>query len=205
MRQLMKKIGKNITDKGGLSKSNLSFAILKMAGIGDAPDVAQNRSNLNHTLAWLVKKFYNDERPLYRINYSIRRLRERKLIKMVRSQNGWRYELTSSGQEALLKYEIRKNHIPKQKHWDNKWRIVIFDVREKRKEHRNAIRNSLIEFGFKLLHKSVWIFPYPCDDIVELAKTAYGVRHDAIYLVCNRFVGDEMLAFDFNLGLDPNG
>jgi DNA-binding transcriptional regulator PaaX len=174
-----------------------------MAGIDNATDVELNRSNANQTFAWLIEKIMNHKYPIYRINRAVHRLRERKLIKMIRAQNGWRYELTEKGQIALIKYEIKQKPVPKQKHWDKKWRIVIFDVREKRKMHRNAIRGLLISLGFKLLNKSVWIFPYPCDDIVELAKTAYGVRHDATYLVCNRFNGDEWLAFDFNLGLAP--
>jgi hypothetical protein len=189
-------------DKNFISP-NLSFSILKTANLSRVEDAAVNRSNINQTLMWLVDKFLNHNYPLYRINYTVRRLRERKLIKMVRGPNGWRYELTEEGQMALIKYEIKQRPVPKQKHWDKKWRIVIFDVREKRKKHRNAIRGLLISLGFKLLNKSVWIFPYPCDDVVELAKTAYGVRHDAIYLVCNRFNGDEWLAFDFNLGLAP--
>ena len=186
-----------------IKSPNLSFSILKTANMSYAKDAAANRSNINQTLMWLVDKFLNRDYPLYRINHTVRRLRERKLIKMVRCENGWRYALTENGQTALIKYEIKQRPVPKQKHWDKKWRIVIFDVCEKRKKHRNAIRGLLIILGFKLLNKSVWIFPYPCDDIVELAKTAYGVRHDAIYLVCNRFAGDEWLAFDFNLGLAP--
>jgi len=188
-----------------IRKPNLPLSVLRMAGIDKATDVAQNRSDANQTLRLLIEQFQNNEYPLFRVNQTVRDLRARKLIKLVRSQNGWRYALTDNGRNTLIKYEIKHCHVRKQKYWDKKWRVVIFDIREIHRVRRNDLRKLLISLGFKLLNKSVWIFPYPCDDVVELAKTAYGVRHNATYLVCGRFNGDEWLAFDFNLGLAPNG
>jgi hypothetical protein len=184
---------------------NLPFSILKTACIDGITDVAQSRSNINQTLRLLIDEFLYHKYPLWRINKTVRALRARGLIKMVRSQNGWRYALTENGKHMLVKYEIKQCMIKKHKYWDKKWRVVIFDIREIHRTRRNELRKLLISLGFKLLHKSVWLFPYPCDDIVELAKTAYGVRHNTIYLVCGRFNGDEWFAFDFNIGLAPNG
>jgi hypothetical protein len=183
----------------------LSFAILKTIGGSGGVAARSIRHNAVRIFDSLVDELLSEKRPAYRINYAVRRLRERGWIKLTRGNNGRRYALTADGEAALAKYELKQNTIPAPRRWDKKWRIVIFDVREKRRACRDAIREALREFGFKHLHDSVWIFPYPCDDIVELAKTAYGVRHDAIYLVCDRFVGDEWLAFDFNLGLAPYG
>jgi hypothetical protein len=186
-------------------KFNLPLAVLRMSGIDKFADLAQSRSDLNQTLRLMIDKFLNYDQPLFRINQTVRDLRARKPIKMVRSPNGWRYALTECGKNELIKYEVRQARVRKQKRWDKKWRVVIFDIREIHRQKRNELRKLLAALGFKLLNKSVWIFPYPCDDIVELAKTAYGVRHNTTYLVCNRFNGDEWLAFDFNIGLAPNG
>ena len=183
----------------------LSFAILKTIGVRGGIAAESIRHNAVQIFDSLVDELWSRKSPGYRINYAVRRLRERGWIELTRGKSGRRYALTSDGQAALAKYELKQKTIAVPRRWDNKWRIVIFDVREKRRACRDAIREALREFGFKHLHDSVWIFPYPCDDIVELAKTAYGVRHDAIYLVCERFNGDEWLAFDFNVGLAPYG
>ncbi len=184
---------------------NLPFSILKTISVNRIADVAHSRSCLNQTLRLLVDEFLNRKYPLWRINQTVRALRARGLIKLIRSHNGWHYVLTEKGKSLLVKYEINQCMVKKHKYWDKKWRVVIFDIREIHRTRRNVLRKLLTNLGFKLLNKSVWLFPYPCDDIVELAKTAYGVRHNTIYLVCGRFNGDEWLAFDFNLGLAPNG
>jgi hypothetical protein len=196
------KIDKNFA---GTKKLNLPLAVLRISGIDKITDVAQSRSDLNQMFRLMIDKFLNYDQPLFRINQTVRDLRARKLIKMVRSQNGWRYALTECGKNELIKYEVRQIRVRKQKRWDKKWRVVIFDIREIHRQKRNELRKLLVALGFKLLNKSVWIFPYPCDDVVELAKTAYGVRHNTTYLVCGRFNDDEWLAFDFNIGLAPNG
>lgn len=41
--------------------------------------------------------------------------------------------------------------------WDGKWRIVSFDIPEQKRVIRNLFRRNLKKWGFKYLHKSVWI------------------------------------------------
>jgi len=129
----------------------------------------------------------------------INRLRDNKCIELTNKFGVPRYALTEKGRATLAKYELKFAIIDKPKKWDEKWRIVIFDVRETRRSCRDAIRDSLKKLGFRYLQDSVWLYPYKCSDIVELARTAYGVRHDAKYLVCERFYGDEKYLNHFNL------
>ena len=48
--------------------------------------------------------------------------------------------------------------------WDKKWRIVIFDVPEEMHNQRNWLRKKLKTVGFYMLQKSVFVFPYSCED-----------------------------------------
>ena len=50
---------------------------------------------------------------------------------------------------------------------DGEWRIVIFDIPEKFKKAREALRMKLKELGFLELQKSVFIFPYECEDEIN--------------------------------------
>lgn len=45
--------------------------------------------------------------------------------------------------------------------WDKRWRILIFDIPEKQRRKRDALRQKLNELNFYQLQKSVWITPFP--------------------------------------------
>ncbi len=49
------------------------------------------------------------------------------------------------------------------KKWDNKWRLVLFDIPEEKRDIRDQLRKSLKEIGFKNLQRSVWINPLQID------------------------------------------
>ncbi len=52
--------------------------------------------------------------------------------------------------------------------WDGKWRVVIFDIPQELHNKRNRFRKKLKSHGFYMVQKSVFVFPYPCED--ELAS-----------------------------------
>lgn len=79
------------------------------------------------------------------------------------------FRLTSSGQKSFERlYPIyRLSGQP----WDRKWRVVIFDIEEKEKRARNALRQKLISLGFGELQKSVYITPLDVlSDIKEFLR-----------------------------------
>ena len=75
----------------------------------------------------------------------------------------------------------------------------MFDIEEKRKNVRNQIRAVLISFGFYRLQDSVWVYPYECEEILELLRTKYKVRHEALYIRAERIAKDEYLRDHFGL------
>ncbi len=91
------------------------------------------------------------------LSYSL----EKGYVRLKKRGNITRAELTDSGKKRLEKEEI--NSIPpKQKVWDKKWRIVIFDIPELHKSSRDGFAKSLKLIGFTQIQKSVFAFPYPC-------------------------------------------
>ncbi|MBU2592447.1 MAG: hypothetical protein ABH867_01820 [Patescibacteria group bacterium] len=52
------------------------------------------------------------------------------------------------------------------KPWDQKWRLVAFDIPEKEKVTRNSIRNSLFDLGFRQFQRSVWVSPLAVDSFL---------------------------------------
>lgn len=77
--------------------------------------------------------------------------------------------LTVTGTEKVNFYRLENLSITKKK--DGQWRIVIFDIPEKKKYIRKILRDKLIEFDFYQLQKSVYVTPFICEkEIAELAR-----------------------------------
>lgn len=85
---------------------------------------------------------------------------------LIMERSGGKFKFTSKGREwyrgALFKYW----KLTGQK-WDKKWRIVIFDIPQELHNKRNIFRSKLKYLGFYMVQKSVFVFPYPCEE--ELA------------------------------------
>src|SRR3989338_8627041 len=61
-------------------------------------------------------------------------------------KNGKKFlRITESGRKIL---EKEKLSIPKKTKWDQKWRIVIFDIKERKRVLRDKLRNTLVAIGF---------------------------------------------------------
>ena len=80
------------------------------------------------------------------------------------------YQLNKKGKEKIRKFVFNELKINKPKEWDGKWRLVIFDIPEKYKKNRNALRNKLKDMGFYQCQKSAWIHPFDCVEEIGFAK-----------------------------------
>ncbi len=106
-------------------------------------------------------------RDLYaRIDHARRTLKQRGLIEEI----GGQLWLTDTGQAHIERILMREYKIPEPMRWDGKWRILMFDIREKRRKIRFRLRQLLQGAGFVRLQDSVWVYPYPCDEFVALVR-----------------------------------
>ena len=108
--------------------------------------------------------------------------------------------LTQKGERELLTMSARMM-APKSKKWDKKWRVLIFDIPEKRRLTRDKVRWQLRRSGFVRAQDSVWIYPYPCEEFVALLKSDCRVGKDMLYLIVDSLEGDARFRKLFNLPL----
>lgn len=108
-------------------------------------------------------------------------------------------ELTTKGEAKLQLLEMMDWKIDKPKKWDNKWRMLIFDIEERKRPLRDKIRRTLSGIGFFRLQDSVWIYPYPCEDLVNLLKADFKVGKDLLYIIVDSIENDRNLRKLFNL------
>jgi len=124
-------------------------------------------------------------------------LRHRGLIE-TRVKDGQIYiSLTVAGKEKAGYFQINDLEIKRPKTWDGKWRIVIFDIAELKKLHREAFRGKLKELGFYQLQKSVWLYPFDCETEIELLRDFFGLRENDLRLIVAEKIGRDKEIRDF--------
>lgn len=93
---------------------------------------------------------------------AIRRLREKGLVDLLSDQE-LTLRLTDIGRSKALwikmKFEDEK--------WDGKWRIVVWDIPEKRRKARDLLRHLLKQLGFKKFQQSVWATKKNCTTLLR--------------------------------------
>jgi len=107
--------------------------------------------------------------------------------------------LTEKGKKKAKKFQIDDLKIKKQKKWDGKWRIVIFDIPQITRLTRDALRGKLKELGFYRLQQSVWICPFPCQKEVDLLRQFFGLDPKELILIEGKIAGDQKLRKIFKL------
>lgn len=111
------------------------------------------------------------------------------------------YRLTSRGWNKL------RENIPifklAQKRWDGRWRIVIFDIKEKTRLLREGLRRKLLSLGFGRWQRSVYISPHPIEEEMNQYLQSHKLFPYAICLVVHKTgLGDDRALADFVWKLD---
>lgn len=140
-----------------------------------------------------------------RFNYKAKsvlgRLAEKGCIEFVEENGKRRARITEKG-EQMLQLETEKTAIAKKRKWDRRWRLVIFDIPERRKNVRTKIRRFMQEYGFVRLQDSVWVYPHDCEDLVALMKVNFRIGADVLYLIVEKIEHDKHLREHFALPLE---
>ena len=136
-----------------------------------------------------------------RADQALYRLKDKKLITFSKIE-GRRpiVHLTKSGEAEVLKIILQKYKISETAVWDGKWRVVIFDIREKRRHIRQRLRELLVGAGMVRLQDSVWVHPYPCDEFVAIVRANLrSGTGELLYFIVEGLESDRRLREHFNL------
>ncbi|MEX1995366.1 MAG: hypothetical protein WD887_01150 [Candidatus Saccharimonadales bacterium] len=90
--------------------------------------------------------------------------------------------ITGKGRKRLEKVHFEDIAILTPKQWDQRWRLVIFDVPEEHKQARNALSRKLRELGFQPLQRSVWVHPFACHAEIEAISIFWGLTNYLTYV-----------------------
>lgn len=105
------------------------------------------------------------------------------------SGNEYEVKLSPLGVACGQKIQIAELHIKKQKKWDGLWRMVIFDIPEKKRDVRDSLRITLLQGGFAKLQHSVLICPFPCEkeikEVIEYYEGKKYIRYCEVSYIMN--------------------
>lgn len=146
---------------------NLLLRSLAAAGVISIALVAPKMTRL---LKELDRPAKNRAQLYRRITQGINRLERDGLVTVSGEYGRRRVEITKKGLAMMEQIEFGEYKIPEPAFWDGKWRVLIFDINERRQRTRNQLRRFLGRVGFVRMQDSVWVYPYACDEFISLVR-----------------------------------
>ena len=153
-----------------LHHRSLAWDILRAIGYGAIAASLFVAPNIGVALAPFLRDdpYARREWRRERVREALRRLRERRLVRFEERGKKTYLVVTELGKQRLRTFDFNAMGLATPpKRWDARWRMVIFDIPNDKKRERELLRRKLVELGFLALQKSVFIYPYPCEDEVD--------------------------------------
>lgn len=163
--------------------------LIGLSLIGDVFDEIRTAGDLVGGAYEAVYGFTPKKYKKSNFNTTLSRMLSSDLIEKVIKNGEPQLRLTSTGKNKMVRnfplFQMQNRQ------WDKKWRVLAFDIPEKKRNVRNALRRKLKEFGFGMVQQSVWISPHPFEEDINefIAKRGLG---DNVYLFIssNMVIGD---------------
>ena len=127
------------------------------------------------------------------------KLRKQKLIEIKKDGNHHRIFLTEGGREIFLRFNYEELKIRNPKIWDRNFRVIVFDIPERKRNARNSLREKMKELGFIKFNDSVWIYPYPCQKEIDFIANYWGIGKYVHFILARDITNRDLLEKSFNL------
>lgn len=143
--------------------------------------------------AWRAFQKWQKQKQYQKHNFSdiFTRLHRKGLIEVEQRGHNLHIALSPKGQQLAGRIQIDSLKIQRPKAWDGKWRLVMFDIAQPKRRHRNALRGKLEELGFALYQKSVWLHAFDCRNEIAILKAFFGLKENEISLIAAQKIDRE--------------
>lgn len=185
----------------GYKKGKLALKILFMLSVGILIPASFVVPNLPKAMEPLLKELLKklDAKPQSFRN-SLAYLKRNRLVTVKEKGNKMTYVLSEKGKRRMVEGEIDEIEITQPKKWDNKWRVILFDIPEKQRIARDALRRKLHQIGFLQIQKSCFVHPFECRDEIDFITEFFNISPYVRYLQADYIEGADELIDHFNLG-----
>lgn len=177
-------------------KQDIQHAVLATIAVTGFVAFAAVAGNALQLLDYLPNNKYNLR---YRAKSAAGRLIVKGYANWV-ERNGKKYlRITPTGRKALAFEQAKVALKNQKKKWDGRWRMVVFDVPERRRKVRNRLCAIMGSVGFVRLQDSVWVYPYDCEDFIALLKAELKIGKDVLYAIVDTIENDKGIRKHFRL------
>ncbi len=180
-------------------RTNIQKVVLRTIAGAGLLSVALLAPNALQALALLDGGKKRRLNPKYLIGSAFEKLLARGMIELKGGAKGKYVQLSEKGKRQLEGLLLRSPEERKKRHWDKRWRVVIYDIREQRKGIRSRLRRTIEAYGFYKLQHSVWVYPYDCEELIVLLKADFKIGKDVLYMVVEKIENDKPIKDYFAL------
>lgn len=145
-----------------------------------------------------IEDYYNwREFDKKRFRDNLNRLKKEGFVKIYLKSNKNRIELTNKGKEKVQLILAQDFEYRYPKKWDKKWRLIVFDIPDKKRQARDILRSRLKTLGCFALQESVFVFPFDCKDVIDFLKNLYEIKPYVQYVIAETIETEVDLAQEF--------
>lgn len=187
-----------------LKRGQLYWYILEVIGM----TLISGGNPLRPIIPMAVKEIINTLKKIkqlkveeIKIKKSLKNLEQKEIIDLEEKDGKVFVRLKDKNNLTVIKYSIRTllNLKKKNKKWNKKWFLVFFDVPEIQKNKRNYLRRLLIYIGFYRYQKSIYIFPYECENEIKLIKKIVEGTKYIKYIIAEKIEDENQVKTFFKL------
>jgi len=184
------------TSRKRKKKKDIQNAVLAAVAVTGLLAFAAVAPNALKLLEYLPSEKYNLK---YRMKSVAGRLVAKGYATWIERDGKKFLSITSAGRKALAFEQTKATLKNQKKKWDGRWRMVVFDVPERRRRIRNRLRIVMSEIGFVRLQNSVWVYPYDCEDFIALLKAELKIGKAVLYAIVDTIEHDRDIRKHFKL------
>lgn len=173
------------------NKSSFSKKILKLLAEKPAISVPELVKSVSDDVPHVAKAL----RGASAISRSLKGLRDTGLVEQSFSGQNQYARLTKEGKKKVHSLALEQDTTILSPAWDGKWRIILLDLPETRKDERDSLRYLLKKAGFLCLKNSVWISPFPYEHLFTNIKKDFGLTTELMVFVTDNIDTETKQAF----------
>ncbi len=165
------------------ASKSVAAQILKALGMGLVVSIILSNPSGSGRLLKGIRKEWKKRGALT----ALERLRRRGFVDFFSQKDGsLKVVLTVRGKKEIRHYQMGEIEFTKRR-WDGAWRVIMFDIPERKKNAREALRAYLRVWGFYPLQRSVYISRYPCEEEIAMLQELFNITDRQLVLFKTRF------------------
>lgn len=103
-------------------------------------------------------------------------LKKKKLITGEVKDGQIKIYLSPEGKREASLCRVNQLKIPRPRHWDKKWRLLILNLSSEQALKKEVLRRKIKQLGFYPLARRAWVFPFACEKEIKFLRQFFQLK-----------------------------